>query len=165
MSKYSAERKAAVMIKLLPPQNSSVVSVAQHEGISEQTLYNWLKQARRDGVVVPGSRKHNSHQWSGEARLAAVLEAASLNEAELSEYCRRKGLYKEQIAQWRQDCIDGAASAEQRAVTDATALKSSQQEVKQLHKELRRKEKALAESAALLVLQKKFQALWEDEDQ
>jgi transposase-like protein len=152
------------MNKLLPPENRSVVSVAQQEGISEQTLYNWLKQVRRDGGVVPGSRKRTSHDWSGEARLAAVLEAASLNETELAEYCRRKGLYKEQIAQWRQDCIDGAATGERRAAADATALKSSQQEVKHLQKDLRRKEKALAESTALLVLQKKFQALWEEED-
>jgi transposase-like protein len=82
------------------------------------------------------------------------LQSASLNEAELGEYCRRKGLYKEQIAQWRQDCIDGANSGENKAAVEAAALKSSQQEVKELKKELRRKEKALAESAALLVLQK-----------
>jgi len=165
MPGYSPERKAAVMNKLLPPENRSVVSVAQLEGISEQTLYNWLKQARREGVVVPGSRKRTTDEWSGEAKLAAVLETASLNETELSEYCRRKGLYREQIEQWRQGCIDGAANSERKAATEASAIRSSQQTVKQLQKELRRKDKALAESAALLVLQKKFQALWEDEDQ
>lgn len=162
---YSQERKAAVMSKLLPPENQSVVSVARHEGISEQTLYNWLKQARREGVVVPGSRKRTSNDWSGEAKFAVVLQSASLNEAELSEYCRRKGLYKEQIAQWRQDCIDGVHGGEHKAAVEASALRFSQQKVKELQKELRRKEKALAESAALLVLQKKFRALWEDEEQ
>lgn len=165
MSKYSPERKASVMKKLLPPENRSVVSVARHEGINEQTLYNWLKQARREGVVVPGSRKRTSNDWGGEAKFAVVLESAKLNETELGEYCRRKGLYKEQIAQWRQDCIDGANSGEHKAAIEATALKLSQQKVKELQKELRRKEKALAESAALLVLQKKFQALWGEEDQ
>ena len=116
---YSQERKISVMNKLLPPENRSVVSVARHEGISEQTLYNWLKQARREGVVVPGSRKRTSNDWNGEAKFAAVLQSASLNEAELGEYCRRKGLYKEQIAQWRQDCIDGANSGENKAAVEA----------------------------------------------
>ena len=85
MPSYSTERRAAVMNKLLPPENRSVVSVARLEGISEQTLYNWLKRARREGAVVPGSRKRTSNDWSGEAKLAAVLETAGLNEAELGE--------------------------------------------------------------------------------
>jgi transposase len=36
--------------------------------------------------------------------------------------------------------------------------------VRELEKELRRKDKALAEAAALLVLQKKVQAIWGDAD-
>ena len=66
MPRYSEERKAAVLKKLLPPQNRSVVSVAAEEGISEVTLYNWLKQCRQQGVPVPGYRNAGD-DWSPEA--------------------------------------------------------------------------------------------------
>ncbi len=92
MPSYSEERKAAVLKKLLPPLNRSVPDVAKEEGISEQTLYNWRRQLRDKGLPVPGN-EHNSEQWSAEARFAVVVETAALSEAELSEYCRKKGLY------------------------------------------------------------------------
>ncbi|TNC79347.1 MAG: IS3 family transposase, partial [Oleiphilus sp.] len=56
MPRYSEERKTAVLKKLLPPQNRSVVSVAAEEGISDVTLYSWLKQCRQQGMPVPGNR-------------------------------------------------------------------------------------------------------------
>ncbi|WP_430540306.1 transposase [Pseudoalteromonas prydzensis] len=55
--RYSEERKAATLKKLLPPQSRSVNSVADEDGISPQTLYHWLKQCREQGVAVPGHQK------------------------------------------------------------------------------------------------------------
>lgn len=75
MPRYSKERKAAVLKKLLPPQNRSVVSVAEEEGISGVTLYSWLKQCRQQGMPVPGNR-HAGEDWSPEAKLAVVIKAA-----------------------------------------------------------------------------------------
>ena len=161
MPRYAAERKASVLQRLLPPHNASVPEVATAEGISEATLYNWLKQTREQGIAVPGSRPKGTEHWSGQAKFTAVLETAGMNEQERSEYCRRTGLYPEQLDSWKTACIAGAGQAE---TTDAPALKQARKQVRSLEKELRRKEKALAESAALLVLQKKFNALWEDED-
>jgi len=92
VSRYSEERKQQILSKLLPPSNMSVAEVARTEGISEQTLYNWQNKAKQQGRPVPGN-KPTSEQWSAEAKLATVIETASLNEAELSEYCRQKGLY------------------------------------------------------------------------
>jgi transposase-like protein len=162
MPHYPKERKAFVLGKLLPPHNRPVPEIAKAEGISEATLYNWLKQARQKGVPVPGSISNSPEDWSGEAKFAVVLETAPLNAGELSEYCRAKGLYAEQVARWRQACIEGAATQEKREQTAATQLKAAHQQIRALEKDLRRKEKALAESAALLVLQKKFNTLWED---
>lgn len=162
MPYYPEERKAAVLSKLLPPHNRSVPEIAKAEGISEATLYNWLKQARQQGVPVPGSLSNTSEEWSGEAKFAVVIETAALNAGELSEYCRAKGLYPEQVSRWRQACIEGAASQESRDQAVAGQLKTAKQQIRALEKDLRRKEKALAESAALLVLQKKFNTLWED---
>ena len=162
MPRYAAERKARVLQKLLPPHNASVPEIAAAEGISEATLYNWLKQTREQGIAVPGSRPVSSEHWSGQAKFTAVLETAGMNESERSEYCRRNGLYPEQLDRWKASCIAGAGHVE---AADAPALKQARKQVRTLEKELRRKEKALAESAALLVLQKKFHALWwEDEE-
>ena len=104
MSSYSAERKQAILIKLLPPHNKSVASVAREEGVAEQTLYNWRKQAKDQGQPVPG-KKSTPDQWSHETKFAVVVETAALSEAELGEYCRKKGLYPEQVKQWKQQCL------------------------------------------------------------
>ena len=164
MARYSSERKAAVMRKLLPPENRTVREVSKEEGISEVTLYTWRKQAREQGVPVPGSGKQ-ADDWSGEAKFAVVVEAAAFNESELSEYCRAKGLYPEQVKAWRADCIEGSTTSAQRHQQERTEARHDKKRIKALERELRRKEKALAEAAALLVLRKKLNALWgEDED-
>ena len=162
MTRISEERKASILKKLLPPHNQAVSELAKSEGLSESALYNWLKKAKEAGIPVPGSKNSNSEEWNGEAKLAIVIESATLNANELSEYCRSKGLYSEQIARWRQACIAGAGSQEQREQATDSQLKIARKQIRDLEKDLRRKEKALAETAALLVLQKKFNALLGD---
>ena len=85
--RYSEERKAAILKKLLPPHNRSVASVATEEGISNATLYSWLKQCREKGVPVPGYTQ-GDNEWSPDAKLAAVIETATMSETELGTYCR-----------------------------------------------------------------------------
>ncbi len=164
MPRYSEERKASVMRKLLPPNNRPIPEVAREEGISEQTLYNWRRQAREKGVPVPGSGKQ-TEDWSAEAKFAAVVESASMNESELSEYCRSKGLYPEQIKRWREACVQGAQQSETEERQSKREAKRDRKRIKQLERELQRKEKALAEAAALLVLRKKLNALWGENEE
>lgn len=90
MSRYSEERKAAVLRKLLPPINMSVAEVSRQEGIATVTLYAWRNQVKAEGVPVPGANKV-ADEWSAEAKLAVVVETAGLSEIELSRYCREKG--------------------------------------------------------------------------
>ena len=78
MPRYSLERKESVLKKLLPPENQSVPDVAQAEGISLGTLYNWVTQARDGGRAVPGSRAGNTEQWSAESKLAVVIETQAM---------------------------------------------------------------------------------------
>jgi len=92
-----------------------------------------------------------------------VIETAALNEEELAEYCRRKGLYVEQIARWREATIAGAETERPLSAAERRELQRERKKTRKLEKELRRKEKALAEVAALLVLQKKAQAIWGDD--
>ncbi|QDX98819.1 IS3 family transposase [Pectobacterium carotovorum subsp. carotovorum] len=150
MKRISPERKSAALAKLLPPYNMTVTAVAQLEGISEATLYNWRNQAKAEGKPVPGADK-TTEQWPAEARLAVMVETATLTETELAQYCRKKGLYPEQISQWKQGFLQMSSP------DDKAALRQSQKEVKQLKRELVRKEKALAEAAAILVLRKRLQ--------
>ena len=79
-----------------------------------------------------------------------VMETASLNQVEFSAYCRRKGLYPEQIRAWRKACQQANASAG--VTVDREKFRQQAKEIKPLQDELRRKDKALAETAALLAL-------------
>ena len=85
-----------------------------------------------------------------------------MNEAELSEYCRAKGLYVEQVKAWKADSLKGFASSREQELEARQQRKADRKEIKQLKRELRQKEKALAETAALLVLRKKLDAFWEN---
>jgi transposase-like protein len=161
MKQYSEELKAAIIEKLLPPQNMPVGQLARETGIPKDTLYTWRAKYRQaSGVSVP-AHDRPPERWSAEDKFAVVLETAALSEAELSAYCRRKGLYVDQIDAWKQACRQAngpqTLSREEHAQRQAQARR-----IQQLEAELRRKDQALAEAAALLVLTKKVQALWEE---
>lgn len=162
MSRYSPERKAAALKKMLPPHSLSVAELSRQEGISDVTLYTWRKEAIARGEVVSGSGKLPEH-WPAEAKLAVVIETATLSEVELSQYCREKGIYPEQAKAWRQACLDGQTAALQQSQSDRVQTKADKKRIRELERELNRKEKALAEAAALLVLRKKLNALWGDD--
>ena len=157
---YSQERKEAILKKLLPPVNQSVAEVAREEGISEGTIYNWRVKANQSGIPLP-RKTSKTENWTAETKLSVVIETGSLSESELSQYCREKGLYVEQVKQWKTQCLTGfkRSKDQQKEVTKKT--KADQLKIKSLKKELRHKEKALAETAALLVLRKKLNAFWE----
>ena len=145
----------------MPPNSESIARIAKEEGISEQTLRNWQKRARRDGYVAPGTDAQ-SEEWSTQDKFVIVVETASMNESELAEYARKKGLYVEQIKAWRDACMNANGGIAKEAARLNRALKDSQKERRKLERELHRKEKALAEAAALLVLRKKARAIWGD---
>ena len=97
----------------------------------------------------------NPESWSGENKLAVVIETAALNEQELAEYCRRKGLNPEQIQPWREAAAGGNDDTQRLSPAERRELQAERKKTRRLEKELRRKDKALAEAGALLVLQKK----------
>ena len=142
----------------MPPHNRTVVSLSQEIGVSEATLYNWKKQFRAKGYVVP-KKSTVADQWDAQAKLAAVIQTAAMNDAERSEYCRKHGLYPEQIEAWKVSASE-ALDVDTGAMTKKAELAAERKKSRALEKELRRKEKALAEAAALLTLSKKAQAIW-----
>ena len=164
MPRYSEDRKKAILSKLLPPFSQTVAEVSRNEGIGLQTLYNWRHQAREQGQPMPGN-KTTPDDWTSETKLATIIETSGLSETELSEYCRRKGLYIEQIKVWRANALQGFNSSKQQSLKYKRQQQTDKKHIKQLQRELNRKDKALAETAALLVLRKKLEAFWETDNE
>jgi transposase-like protein len=92
LSKYNEEFKKSVVSKMMPPENRSVSELASETGVSEVTLYKWRDEIRRLGQAAPAGSK-GSDRWSTEDKFLIVAETLTMSEAELSEYCRKKGLY------------------------------------------------------------------------
>ena len=158
---YSAEFKESIIRRMLPPNNEAISKIAREEGLSEQTLRNWRDKARAEGIAAPGNDS-TSEKWSTQDKFLIVVETASMNETELAEYARKKGLYVEQIKAWKDACMNANGGVAREAARLNRELKDSEKERRKLEKELARKEKALAETAALLVLRKKADAIWGD---
>ena len=158
---YSPELKEALLRRMLPPNNESITKISREEGISEQTLRNWRDKARKEGYAAPG-KDARPDDWSTQDKFLVVVETASMNETDLAEYARSKGLFVEQIRAWRDACMNANGGIAKEAARLNRELKDSEKEHKKLERELQRKEKALAEAAALLVLSKKANAIWGD---
>ncbi|MFT6390016.1 MAG: transposase-like protein [Cellvibrionaceae bacterium] len=146
MTQHSVEQKEAIVNRFLQ-SGLSIREFAELEGITKSSLYSWSKKFNNSDRPLMEKNK-----YSGEQRFSILLETATLSEAELSEYCRTKGLYPDHLKQWKQAFIKGDYKPTKN--TDA----SDKKRIKALEKELAIKEKALAETAALLVLRKKFNA-------
>lgn len=156
---YSPERKAAVLKRMLPPTNMAIRQLSQAEGISEATLHKWRAEARGKGRLLPDADA-GPEGWSSRDKFAAVLETAALNEADLAEYCRKRGLFLEQIKAWRVACEQANDWERSSTARISHATKEEKKRIKDLERDLARKDKALAETAALLVLRKKAAAIW-----
>jgi transposase-like protein len=138
----------------------SLIAV-ERVGISDATLHKWRAEARGKGQLLPDADA-GPEGWTSRDKFAAVLETAALNEADLAEYCRKRGLYPAQIAAWRSACEQANDWDRASSARLGRATKEEKKRVKELERELARKDRALAETAALLVLRKKAAAIWGD---
>lgn len=149
---YSPEFKASIIAKMLPPNNVPVPQLMAETRIAKDTLYAWRPKARRDALGAAVSGAPSQGLRSAE-KFAVVLESAALNAVERGEYCRRKGLSPQEIAAWKESGLQANRAVAAR--TERAEVRAYKQEIQTLERELLRKEKALAEAAALLVLEKK----------
>ena len=166
--RYSEKFKAKMVGRMLPPEAMSAVALSKVTRVPQPTLSRWLREA---GKVEEMARKKAPTSQKGAPRRGAdrpaaekvrvVLEAAGIPEAELGAFLRREGLHAEELARMREEvqaaAIAGLGVKKTRAQTD------EQRRIKELERDLKRKEAALAETAALLVLRKKAVALWGEE--
>jgi transposase-like protein len=140
-----------VVARLLPPESASVREVSREVGVGEQTLQRW----RSDAL----SRPARERAWTAPARLEAVIATAGMDEAARSAWCREHGVYPQQLAQWRDSATQALATAEE-ARASPQQTRQDRRRIKELEREVRRKDKALAETAALLVLSRKLEAVF-----
>ena len=160
----SEEYKKAIVRKLAcSPLSQRQFALA--EGIAFSTLHKWKTQYRVDTGEADPPVKSLSDDWTPEEKFAVVFETATLNEIEFGEYCRHKGIYPEHVMVWKQACIQANMKNSEHKKQIEADSKADKKRIRALEKELARKEKALAEAAALLVLRKKLDALWDEKEE
>lgn len=162
---YSPEFKESILRKVFASSPESVASISSLTGIPKSTIFTWkYKKEKSLKNTVKITSKCN---WDGARKFHALLETSNYSEEEVSIYCRKHGIYANDLEQWRLSAIasyDGSSTSLTK--DEAAAFRAEKKKNKILMKELDRKEKALAETAALLVLKKKAQSLWgEQEDE
>ncbi len=159
---YSDAFIEQALVKVYSRGDRTIESVAKEVNVGYQTLKNWVKRKSLDKVTATAHKEKRPQDWKRDEQLAALMETHGLSEEALRAWCRGRGLFPHHLDSWKASfCTQEPAPALVSDSRDMLALKSENDDLK---KELRRKEKALAEAAALLVLQKKFRALWENED-
>lgn len=153
-----------MVAKLCSPGGPSVYQLAKETGISQGSLYNWV-QAFGKGAAVGKDRR--PEDWSARERLQAVFEVEGLSEAELGEFLRKNGLHSSHIVEWKREALSDADGKNKRGRPKKDPeIVALEEENKILKRDLRRKDSALAEQTALLILQKKIEARWsKDEDE
>lgn len=151
MARYGQKFMDRAVARLLAPESAALEVVAREIGIGSGTLQRWREKAQ--------SRPARGRAWTAAGRLEAVVTTAAMNEAELSAWCRSHGVYPQDLAKWRASATTALAAPEElRASPQAT--RADRKRIKELERELLRKDRALAETAALLVLSKKVQAIF-----
>ena len=108
--RYRQELRDHILKRVLHPQSDSIERVAREEGISEQTIRNWKAQAISENYAPYGNDE--PEKWSSQDKFLIVLETSGMSETDLAEYARQKGLYVEQIAEWRDACINANGGME-----------------------------------------------------
>ena len=153
MARYGQAYKDRIVARLLPPESSAVDVVSREVGVSIGTLERWRATALADGS------SGGSQRWTAAARLEAVITTAAMDEAARSAWCREHGLFPAELEAWKRDAIAGLGEPRAGSAVEA---RQDRRRVKELERELHRKDKALAETAALLVLAKKLGAVFRE---
>ena len=155
--KYSPEqRENALQRVALRTDNQTIESIAALVGVNVGTLKNWMKEAKKQSAKAGVGKAASA--YTPAQQLDALVETGKLSDIEISAWCREKGLFAHHLSAWRQSLTAPR--------TDESAqLREVRRERDTFRLDLDRKNKALAETAALLVLQKKFQSLFSDAPQ
>jgi len=171
---YSDMFKNTMIQKMTGPAAISATALSKEVDVSQATLSKWLRMAGVDpSYVFPNNtyeytkmakitNPKRPNDWSAEDKLKVVMEASSLDDEQLGAFLRSKGLHQTHLDQWRLQMLNGLQNGSSKKKSGRKNVDAKR--LRALEKELNRKDKALAETAALLVLKKKVQEIWGDED-
>jgi transposase len=169
---YSEMFKRKMIQKLTGPHAISATALSKQVDVSQPTLSKWLRNASIvPGFGFPATTDNIKRQtmtpkrpedWNPEEKLKAVLDAAPLSDDQLGAFLRSRGIHETHLQQWRLQMLNGLGKVP--ADKKPKHRSADTKRIRSLEKELKRKDKALAETAALLVLKKKAQEIWGDED-
>ena len=159
---YPIQLKEAVLKKVLQG-NKPQHAIAKELGVGKSTIGKWLREYKQNGSINLNSKEKRPKDWTAEERMSALIETGAISVEARTAWCRKNGIFMHNLEQWKKGAISAMSSGSTRKQSDE--VKNLKQENKTLKKDLNRKEKALAETAALLVLKKKAQEIWgEPED-
>jgi len=172
--RYSNGFRVRMVKRLAGPDRVSANKLAEEVGVSQNTLSRWLremsgkeKRGKRELVKqdqVPRSRPMRPDDLPAAEKLRLVKEAAELPEEELGAFLRRNGLHEAQLEEWRRKVEEAALGALEKSKKNRKQQSPEAKRIRELERELNRKDKALAEVTALLALKKKLEALLGDGD-
>jgi transposase-like protein len=157
---HSVEFRAAAVQKYLTRGNRTVGQITDELGINIQTIYYWRNQLAKVGGM---NKKSKPHTRSSTEKLKALIEYDALEVEKRGEYLRKNGLHVEHLNAWRKQ-IEDALSPIKKTFLERNELIAEQKKVEKLQKEIRRKDSALAEASALLILKKKADLIWGSEE-
>jgi len=152
--KYSEKFKARMVQKMTGPTGISAFRLSKECGVGQPALSRWLRQAK---VSDMSSKRQirGRRRWTPEEKLRVIGAAAQLEGSELGELLRREGLHEADLKSFREETLTALGAKPNQA---------DKKRIQELERELRRKERALAEMAAILVLQKKLSAYFSAEE-
>ncbi len=157
-SNYSEDFKQTMVRKMSGPTPKSATAISEEVGIPQSTLSRWLREYGRFDETDMGAKKR-PQKWTADQKFQAVMKYEGMDEEARGRYLREQGLYSVDIEKWREE-MSGALEQK----TKKKKVDPRDQRIRELERELRRMEKALAEAAALLVLKKKADAIWGDNE-
>ena len=151
MARYGQSFKDRAVARLLPPESAALELVSKEVGIASGTLQRWREEVQ--------SMPARGRAWTAPAKLQAVITTAALSEVDKNAWCRQHGIYPAELAQWCGSATTALAEP-QAARASPEVTRQDRKRIKELERELLRKDRALAETAALLVLSKKVAAIY-----
>ena len=154
---HPIQLKETVLKKVLLG-NKTQFEIASDFGVGRSTIGKWLREYKQNGNINLNSKEKRPRDWTAEERISAIIETGTMTAEEKAAWCRRSGIFTHHLDQWKKDAISAMSLKATRKKTESE--KYFKKEIAALKKDLFRKDKALAETAALLVLKKKAREIW-----
>ena len=158
MRHLSTEAKEALVAKVLSGRESIRVLAAAN-GVGYSSLQRWVSQVRKTGSTAGRSDSRPALGESPIRPLEHLLATVGLDENAVGAYCREQGIHSFQLEAWQEQLMKDDGN-KQEAGALRKEIHALRNENKTLKKDLYRKDKALAETTALLILKKKADLIW-----